>query len=309
MVTRPKVARPRVTRPKMTRPRVTRRKPAPRPAMQLTLITRDAEFAAEAEDAGIERVMIDLETKGKASRQAGEGLFLSTHRVEDVARVKARLARSQLLVRVNPLGPGSQAEIDRVLRDGADVVMLPYFRDAEEVGEFVRLVGGRAVVSLLMETREAVARADAIVGVAGVDEIHVGLNDLRLSLGLDVIFEAVTSGLVESLAGIVRGAGIRFGFGGIGSLSATHLPVAPERILAEQVRLGASTGWLGRTFRGGMESARKPGELHREVALIRRAIERWSRATPAQHARNREALDREVSAWRDEVRRKAAQHA
>jgi citrate lyase beta subunit len=272
--------------------------------MQLCLITNDAEFAAEAEQAGIDRVMIDLESKGKELRQAGEGLFLSTHRIEDVARLRSRLAVARLLVRVNPLGAGSRAEIDRVLRDGADIVMLPYFHDAQEVSEFVRLVRGRALVSLLMETRQSVARVGDIVAVRGVDEIHVGLNDLRLSLGLDVIFEVVTSGLVEFLAKTVRGAGIRFGFGGIGSLNAGNLPVPPERLLAEQVRLGATTGWLGRTFRGGMERERRPGQLAREVKLIRRAIARWKRATPAQHERNRAALAREVAAWRDQVRRK-----
>jgi citrate lyase beta subunit len=284
-----------------------RKRQAPRRgAMELCLITNDGELAVEAQAAGIDRIMVDLESQGKAQRQAGEGLFQSAHRIEDVARLRARLDRSRLLVRVNPLGAGSRAEIDRVLRDGADIVMLPYFRDADEVREFVRLVRGRGTVSLLLETREAVARVGAIASVPGVDEIHVGLNDLRLSFGLDVIFEVVTSGLVDYLAGAIRGVGVRFGFGGIASLAAKHLPVAPERILAEQVRLGATTGWLGRSFRGGLERGRRPGQIEHEVALIRRAIARWSRATPAQYARNRAALAREVAAWREAVRRKAA---
>jgi 2-keto-3-deoxy-L-rhamnonate aldolase RhmA len=273
--------------------------------MQLCLITNDAAFAAEAEAAGIDRIMLDLERKGKGKRQAGKGLFLSDHRIGDVARLRKKLTRARLLVRVDALGPGSRAQVERVLRDGADIVMLPYFHAADEVRSFVKLVGGRARVSLLLETAAAAARIAAIARVRGVDEIHVGLNDLRLSLGRDVIFEVLCEGLIDRLARQVRGAGIAFGFGGIGRLDAKHLPVAPRRILAEQVRLGASVALLGRSFRGGMQQQRRKGELAREVARIRRAIARWQRATPAQHARNRAALAREVAAWRDKARANA----
>ena len=63
-------------------------------------------LAAEAERAGIDRIMIDLEREGKAERQAGRNLFQSSHRLESVARVKAALERAALVVRINPLVRG-----------------------------------------------------------------------------------------------------------------------------------------------------------------------------------------------------------
>ena len=50
--------------------------------MILSLITDDVDLAAEAERAGIDRIMIDLEREGKAQRQAGRNLFQSSHRLE-----------------------------------------------------------------------------------------------------------------------------------------------------------------------------------------------------------------------------------
>jgi hypothetical protein len=41
--------------------------------MIFSLITNDPRLAGEAEAAGIQRIMIDLETHGKAQRQAGQG--------------------------------------------------------------------------------------------------------------------------------------------------------------------------------------------------------------------------------------------
>ena len=38
--------------------------------------------------------------------------------------------------------------------------------------------------SRLLETREAVADVEAVVRVHGLDELHIGINDLALALGL-----------------------------------------------------------------------------------------------------------------------------
>ena len=93
--------------------------------MILSLITDDVALAGEAEDAGIDRVLIDLEREGKAERQAGRSLFQSTHRLESVRHVKAALRRAELMVRINPLSERTPDEVDGVLAGGADVVMLP----------------------------------------------------------------------------------------------------------------------------------------------------------------------------------------
>jgi hypothetical protein len=58
-------------------------------------------------------------------------------------------------------------------------------------------------------------------------------------------------------------------------------------MLAEQVRVGASRGWLGRTFRGDMGRSRARGELAGEVMAIRRAVRKWESASEGALLENR----------------------
>jgi citrate lyase beta subunit len=262
--------------------------------VKLILITNRVDFAAAADHAGIERIMIDLEVEGKAQRQAGRGLFLSDHCRDDISSVRAVLRRATLLVRINPIGPDSDREIDDVIRRGADQIMLPYFHTAAEARRFVTLVNGRARTILLMETRGAVAAASAILDLPGVDELFVGLNDLALSMGCDSLFEPILDGTVDRLARLVNARGLSFGFGGLARLTRLDLPVHPERILAEQVRVGASLGLLGRSFRDGLQ----PGDLAGEIARLRAAIATWRECNHAAFAGNRMALRGEVRQWR-----------
>ena len=263
--------------------------------MKLSLITDDVGLAVEAEQAGIDRIMIDLERDGKAERQAGRGLFLSSHRIESVGRVKMALEKTPLVVRINPLGSNSRREIDALVDGGADFLMLPYFSGLADARVFLGLVRRRTRAILLVETRSAASQLRALADEPGVDEVHIGLNDLSISLGYDNLFEPICAGIVDGMAAVLRTAGMPFGFGGIGRLSHQALPVHPERMLAEQVRLGASRGWLGRTFRGEMEQSRAPGELAAEVLAIRAAVGKWQAAPLGALLENRAILHREAA--------------
>lgn len=265
--------------------------------MKLCLITDAADFARDAEEAGIERVMIDLERDGKAERQAGRQLFLSSHTLASVAPLKSALRRSALVARVNPLSERSASEIDAVIGAGADFVMLPYFFHAGQVRQFVELVRGRSGVILLVETRAAAGSLDEILRVRGIDEVHIGLNDLSISLGHSTLFGPIRTGLIDRLTATLRQSGLPFGFGGVGRLSQTGAPISPERFLAMQVHAGAARAWLGRTFRGQMEKSRVSGELAAEVALIRAAIDKWSLASEEEAAANARALHEEIVMW------------
>ena len=79
------------------------------------------------------RMFVDRERLGKSERQAGRNTFISAHGIDDVARIKQVLRRSQLMVRVNPLNPGTAAEVDAVVAGGADLIMLPMFTRAAEL--------------------------------------------------------------------------------------------------------------------------------------------------------------------------------
>ncbi|MBI5613130.1 MAG: aldolase, partial [Gammaproteobacteria bacterium] len=159
----------------------------------LTLFTDDPKLAARADAAGVNRIGPDLEIIGKHRRQGHLNTRISAHAVEALAAIRPTLTRADLFVRVNPIHPGSAAEIVRVIGEGAAVVMLPMFTAPEEVATFLRLVDGRARTVLLLETAKAAARIDEILALGGFDEMHIGLNDLYLSSGLRSQFEVLCS--------------------------------------------------------------------------------------------------------------------
>ena len=266
--------------------------------MELCLITDQTGFAIEAEKAGVERIMIDLENKGKVQRQAGLGLFISEHRIESAFRMKKALEDSSLVVRINALSGTSGEEIEAVVDSGADYIMLPYFHRMDQVRKFLALVKGRAKTILLVETKSAVEILPEVIKERGFSEIHIGLNDLSISMGHKVIFEPLCSGMIDRLSTLVRKECIPFGFGGIARLSGKALPIKPERVLGEQVRLGASVGCLGLSFRGYMEYKSRPGELSGEIKHLRKAISKWESSPKEAFDRNRKALLEEVAAWK-----------
>lgn len=55
-----------------------------------------------------------------------------------------------------------------MIEAGADLLMLPYFKTAEEVQTFVKYVDGRAKTVLLVETPEAAAIAENLVKFRGL---------------------------------------------------------------------------------------------------------------------------------------------
>ena len=214
-------------------------------------ITNDKDIVHLAESAGIERIFVDLEYLGKAERQKNFKSFISNHKIEDVSIVRKAVSLSKLLVRVNPINPESKEEIDKVINSGADIVMLPMFTTADEAKHFIRFVNRRAKVSLLLETAKAVENLNEILSLNGIDEIHLGLNDLRITMRLKFIFESLSNGIVDYIAKKVNSKGIDFGFGGIGRMGEGELPA--RMILAEHYRIGSKMVILSRTFKGNRE--------------------------------------------------------
>ena len=113
--------------------------------LKFMYITNNPAVAKIAADAGVGRIFIDMEVLGKAERQGGMDTVQSHHVPEDIARVRAAIGRSaEIMARVNPLNPNSQAEIDASIARGADVIMLPMWHTADDLKRFVEIVGGRA---------------------------------------------------------------------------------------------------------------------------------------------------------------------
>lgn len=244
--------------------------------LELLQITNDAAFARRCDALEGFRLFVDLERLGKQERQAGRDTFISKHEVADIARVRAVLRRSRLMVRVNPLHAGSAAELDAVLAQGPDCVMLPMFATAGELQAFARLLAGRAPLVALLETAGALRSLDEWIATPGLQEVFVGLNDLHLSLGQRFMFEPLADGSVEGVAQACRRQGLRFGFGGIARLDEGLLP--GRDVLAEHLRLGSQAVILSRTF--DREDA---GEgFEQQVAALRDAERQLAVRTPLQ---------------------------
>jgi hypothetical protein len=239
----------------------------------------------------VDRVGVDLERLGKAERQRGLGTWISPHVEDDVARLGAVLeggvpGRAALFARVNPLNDDSRREVEAVLTAGATVLMLPMVAAPAEAERFVALVAGRALVVLLVERREALDALAALAAVPGVDEIHIGLNDLALSLALPTRWAILASDRLADAGAIVRAAGKRFGFGGIGRAHDTTLPMPADLVYAEYARTGASAALIARAFP-------QDAAFADEIERARTRLAAWRAAAPAAlAAAHAELIDR-----------------
>lgn len=230
--------------------------------LEFMMICNDPDLAAHAVASGVDRIFIDLETRGKQARQQGRDTVISAHSLDDVVALRSRLKDTEILVRSNPIHEDSHREIDDIISRGADVVMLPMFKTREEVERLIEYVDGRAKICLLVETAQALSRLPEILGLsAQLHEVYFGLNDLHMSLGLDFLFECLAGGLVEHGVKQVRAANLRTGFGGIGRVGAGAVPA--EHILGEHVRLGSSIVILSRVFSQGGDSNNMAAEIER----------------------------------------------
>ena len=221
-------------------------------ALKLMYITNKPEVAKIAEASGVDWIFLDMEFIGKDKRQGGLDTVQNHHTVEDVRVIKDAVSQAKVLVRVNPIHdalpgyPSSKDEIDEAIEAGADIIMLPFFKTIEEAKLFIELVDGRAKTCLLLETAEAAMLIDEILKIPGIDMIHIGLNDLHLSLGMKFMFQLLTDGIVESLANKIKAKGIPFGFGGIARLDTGAVP--GKYVLKEHYRLGSSMVIVSRSF-------------------------------------------------------------
>lgn len=259
--------------------------------MKLMVIENDPSYAKQYDELGIDRIFIDLETLGKVDRQGHLDTVISLdHCIEDISNLRPVINKSELLVRVDPINENSETQINEVIERGANIVMLPFFTSVSEVKTFVQLVNNRAKISLLLETPQAACRIDEILEVPGIDEIHIGLNDMHLGMKLDFMFELLSGGMVEYLAKKIKEKKISFGFGGIARLTEGLLP--GHMILKEHIRLGSSMVILSRTFMNQLKGNYE--DLQKEIQLVRHSYHKYSEEPSSFLDSNRKELIRSV---------------
>ena len=267
--------------------------------LKLMYITNDPVVARIAEDAGVDRIFVDMEYIGKAERQGGMNTVQNHHTPEDVRIIKNAVRRAEVLCRLNPIqtpGDYSEREIDAAVEAGADILMLPYFRTVSEVRKFLELVHGRVKTMLLVETPEAVDRIDDILELPSIDEVLIGLNDLSLGYGKKFMFELLSDGTVEQLCVKFKKKGIPYGFGGIAAPGKGALPA--ECIIREHCRMESTRVILSRSFcrtEPGYDPAEVRETFRSGVRAIR-ALERECEEKFRYFAENEKDVARRIAA-------------
>lgn len=215
-------------------------------AIKLMYITNEPKTARIVEQSGVDRIFIDLEVRGKAERQGHIDSVKSHHTLDDINRTKEALSQAELLVRVNALHEQSRQEIDEVVSRGADIVMLPMWETTDDALHFRDMVNGRAKVMLLLETIGAEHAIDKVLTEEGIDEVHIGLNDLHLQYHMKFMFELLANGKVDEIMDKLKNAGMFCGFGGVASLN--NGLISGRNILTEHYRLKSQMAILSRSF-------------------------------------------------------------
>jgi citrate lyase beta subunit len=236
------------------------------------LWSADVALAERADEAGIDRIGLDLEILGKAERQRGLGTWVSSHRLEQLAEMRTAVKRAELFCRINPINAGSRDEIDEVLGHGVEVLMLPMFTTVKEVETFVALIDGRAKAVPLLEHRLAVDSIERIARVPALDCIHVGLTDLALSLNIPNRFALMASRLMDRIASAVHSQGLRLCVGGIGRALDDSQRIPTDAIYAQHARLNSTGALISRAF-FGMDQATI--DIGFEVERCRQRMAHW----------------------------------
>lgn len=226
-------------------------------ALTLMYITNRPEIAQIAQAAGVDRIFVDMEYIWKADRQGGMNTVQSHHTIQDIKNLREVVNESELMVRINPIHEegsylgvphtSSIEEINAVIEAGSDVIMLPYFKTIDEIKTFTHTVNGRAKTMLLLETVDAMNSIDDILQIPGIDEVHIGLNDLSLDQGKIFMFELLADGTVDHLCSTMAEKGMTYGFGGVAAPGGAGLLPA-EYIIREHYHQGSEIVILSRSF-------------------------------------------------------------
>lgn len=256
---------------------------------QLTLITNNVDVASMANKTSINRIGLDLEYINKAARQSQFSTRLSYHSISDFRSISKVVDKSKLFARINPISDNSRNEINQLIELGVNYLMLPYFKTAQELEHFIELVDGRAFTIGLLETPAAIIRINNILKVSGIDEIMIGLNDLRIGMGVHNHFEVLSSPIMDAVCKRVLESNISLTLGGIAPPQASNLPVDPQLVHAQYPRLGATGAWVARSLFNEEFSLL---ELHISINQIRNSLTECSLLSAGELEQKRQELEK-----------------
>jgi hypothetical protein len=256
-------------------------------SFQLLLFSTDLAYVRAAVAAGIDGVIVDWEHIGKLARQTDADTQVNLHTDDDLREVRAA-TDAHIICRINNVASVIEDEVERAIRLGADEILLPMVETPAEVTQLLSLVGGRAVVSIMVETEAAVRHA-AELGRLPLGRVYVGLNDLAIQRRSANIFENVLNGTVEATR--AHFPHTPFGFAGI-TLPTKGSPIPCWLLIAEMMRLDTHFTFLRRSFMRDVPVE----DVGWALPAIREALEQARQRPHAQIAADQAALHAQIAA-------------
>lgn len=255
---------------------------------ELLLFSTKVSEIKSAMAAGIDGVIVDWEWIGKENRQAGADTEVNRDTLDDLERVRSA-TDGWILCRLNRLGDWTRQEVQAAIARGADELFLPMVENKSEVEKVADLIGGRAHLSILVETINAVEQIATIVA-APISRVYVGLNDLAIARRTPNIFVPLIDGTMDALRDAC--GGVQFGFGGL-TVPEGGRPIPCRLLMAEMARLRCEFSFLRRSFKRDMASR----HMALEIPRIRRAVEVATLRTPDELGSDRADLVQAINQW------------
>jgi hypothetical protein len=210
-------------------------------------ITNNPVHAQTLSECGIQQIMVDTEVMGKIARQGHKDTVISNHTLSDVCKLKALKLGLKIICRINPFHDKIEEELEEAIVNGADMIMIPMITSMDEYRTIVNLIDGRVEIIPLIETPYSFFKLGEILNLSTLQQIHFGLNDLCISLGMKNLFEVLLSQTFQETVKQVKFNSLCLGIGGIGDPQ-TNQKVSPSALLNHYMKCGANSVILSRNF-------------------------------------------------------------
>lgn len=209
--------------------------------MDLLLFSADTKLIRACGDQ-LDGVVIDWERHDKVARQLGADTQITTDTYSDLPLVRSQYD-GPLLVRLDGTAARLESELELAVHGGADEILVPMVNSPAAVERVLEAANGRPDVSVMIETPDAVAKAEEFAKLP-IRRAFVGLNDLAIARQSSSIFDAVLDGTIGS----VRQRFNRpLGFGGLTDPN-SGWPIPARLLLNELVAAGCDFTFLRRSF-------------------------------------------------------------
>lgn len=257
---------------------------------ELFLFGTNPALVRDAVAAGIDGIVVDWEHRGKLDRQQHVDTEINRDTPEDLRRARV-VTDAPIICRINRVSDTTGAELDLAIENGATEILVPMVRRVDEVETVLRLVRGRRLVGILVETVAATQAVDALARLP-LSRVFVGLNDLAIERGARNIFTAIADGTVERIR---RAFEVPVGFGGLTLPDRGH-PIPCRLLLGEMARLDCRFSFLRRSFHRDMRGR----VLSQEVPRLCAALVAAGRRSPIEVQRDHGALNEAILAMNDQ---------